>query len=116
MRQLEEENLRLKRLAADLSPDKSMLQDVLAGKCGPGGYMQVVSALSSPGHGISVVQGHCGVLLRQDVTRMPERERVRVSGGCTVQNLDLSHTCLTRANSTLGRVTPSKFTEKSPVT
>jgi putative transposase len=30
MRQLEEENLRLKRLVADLSLDKAMLQDVLA--------------------------------------------------------------------------------------
>ncbi len=32
MRQLEEENLRLKKLVADLSPDKTMLQDVLAKK------------------------------------------------------------------------------------
>ncbi|WP_245001441.1 transposase [Pantoea dispersa] len=32
MRQLEEENLRLKRLVADLSPDKAMLQDVLVKK------------------------------------------------------------------------------------
>lgn len=32
MRQLEEENLRLKKLVADLSLDKSMLQDVLAKK------------------------------------------------------------------------------------
>ena len=32
MRQLEEENLRLKKLVADLSPDKAMLQDVLAKK------------------------------------------------------------------------------------
>lgn len=30
MRQLEEENLRLKKLVADLSLDKAMLQDVLA--------------------------------------------------------------------------------------
>lgn len=33
MRQLEEENLRLKRLVADLSLDKAMLQDVLAKQC-----------------------------------------------------------------------------------
>lgn len=32
MRQLEEENLRLKTLVADLSLDKAMLQDVLAKK------------------------------------------------------------------------------------
>lgn len=32
MRQLEEENLRLKKLIADLSLDKAMLQDVLAKK------------------------------------------------------------------------------------
>lgn len=32
MRQSEEENLRLKKLVADLSPDKTMLQDVLAKK------------------------------------------------------------------------------------
>ncbi len=32
MRQLEEENLRLKRLVSDLSLDKAMLQDVLAKK------------------------------------------------------------------------------------
>lgn len=32
MRQLEEENLRLKRLVVDLSLDKTMLQDVLAKK------------------------------------------------------------------------------------
>ena len=32
MRQLEEENLRLKKLVADLSLDKAMLQDVLAKK------------------------------------------------------------------------------------
>lgn len=32
MRQLEEENLRLERLVADLSLDKAMLQDVLAKK------------------------------------------------------------------------------------
>ncbi|EKB82517.1 TPA: transposase [Klebsiella pneumoniae] len=32
MRQLEEENLRLKKMAADLSLDKTMLQDVLAKK------------------------------------------------------------------------------------
>ena len=32
LRQLEEENLRLKRLVADLSPDKAMLQDMLAKK------------------------------------------------------------------------------------
>lgn len=32
MRQLEEENLRLKKRVADLSPDKAMLQDVLAKK------------------------------------------------------------------------------------
>jgi putative transposase len=32
MKQLEEENHRLKRLVADLSLDKSMLQDVLAKK------------------------------------------------------------------------------------
>jgi len=32
MRQLQEENLRLKRLAADLSLAKAMLQDVLAKK------------------------------------------------------------------------------------
>lgn len=32
MRQPEEENLRLKKLVADLSPDKAMLQDVLAKK------------------------------------------------------------------------------------
>jgi putative transposase len=32
MRQLEEENLRLKRLVADLSLDRAMLQDVLAKK------------------------------------------------------------------------------------
>jgi len=32
IRQLEEENLRLKKLVADLSPDKAMLQDVLAKK------------------------------------------------------------------------------------
>jgi len=29
---LEEENLQLKKLVADLSPDKAMLQDVLAKK------------------------------------------------------------------------------------
>jgi len=33
MRQLEEENLRLKKLVADLSLDKAMLQDLLAKKC-----------------------------------------------------------------------------------
>lgn len=32
MRQLEEENLRLKKLVADLSLDKTMLQGVLAKK------------------------------------------------------------------------------------
>ena len=32
MRQLEEENLRLKKLVADLSLDKALLQDVLAKK------------------------------------------------------------------------------------
>jgi putative transposase len=32
MWQLEEENLWLKRLVADLSPDKAMLQDVMAKK------------------------------------------------------------------------------------
>jgi putative transposase len=32
MRQLKEENLRLKKLVADLSLDKTMLQDVLAKK------------------------------------------------------------------------------------
>ena len=32
LRQLEEENTKLKRLVADLSLDKSMLQDVLARK------------------------------------------------------------------------------------
>ena len=32
LRQLKEENLKLKRLVADLSLDKSMLQDVLAKK------------------------------------------------------------------------------------
>lgn len=32
MQQLEEENLRLKKLVADLSLDKTMLQDVLANK------------------------------------------------------------------------------------
>ncbi|CAI0994620.1 Transposase [Serratia fonticola] len=32
MRQLEEENLRLKKLVADLNLDKAMLQDVLAKK------------------------------------------------------------------------------------
>lgn len=32
MRQLEEENLRLKKLVADLNLDKAMLQDVLARK------------------------------------------------------------------------------------
>lgn len=32
MRQFEEENLRLKKLVADLSLDKAMLQDVLAKK------------------------------------------------------------------------------------
>ncbi|OWS76107.1 hypothetical protein CBW22_06410 [Pantoea sp. VS1] len=32
MRQPEEENLRLKKLVADLSPGKAMLQDVLAKK------------------------------------------------------------------------------------
>jgi putative transposase len=32
MRQVEEENLRLKKLVADLSLDKAMLQDVLAKK------------------------------------------------------------------------------------
>jgi putative transposase len=32
LRQLEEENLKLKRLVADLSLDKSMLQNVLAKK------------------------------------------------------------------------------------
>lgn len=32
MRQLEEENAKLKRLAADLSLDKAMLQDVLQGE------------------------------------------------------------------------------------
>ncbi|VUS49362.1 hypothetical protein SB6407_01969 [Klebsiella pasteurii] len=32
MRQLEEENLSLKKLVADLSLDKTMLQDVLAKK------------------------------------------------------------------------------------
>jgi len=32
MRQPEEENLRLKKRVADLSPDKAMLQDVLAKK------------------------------------------------------------------------------------
>lgn len=32
MRQLEEENMRLKKLVADLSLDKAMLQDVLAKK------------------------------------------------------------------------------------
>ena len=32
MRQLEEENLEMKRLVADLSLDKTMLQDVLAKK------------------------------------------------------------------------------------
>jgi putative transposase len=32
LRQLEEENLKLKRLVADLSLDKAMLQDVLAKK------------------------------------------------------------------------------------
>ena len=32
MRQLEEENLKLKRLVADLSLDKAMLQEVLAKK------------------------------------------------------------------------------------
>ncbi len=32
MRQLEEENLRLKKLVADLSLDKAMLQDMLAKK------------------------------------------------------------------------------------
>ena len=32
MRQLEEENAKLKRIVADLSLDKAMLQDVLAKK------------------------------------------------------------------------------------
>lgn len=32
IRQLEEKNLRLKKLVADLSPDKALLQDVLAKK------------------------------------------------------------------------------------
>ena len=32
LRQLEDENLKLKRLVADLSLDKAMLQDVLAKK------------------------------------------------------------------------------------
>ncbi|CAL4869985.1 IS3 family transposase ISMsi3 (plasmid) [Asticcacaulis sp. MM231] len=32
MRQLEEENVKLKRIVADLSLDKAMLQDVLANK------------------------------------------------------------------------------------
>ncbi len=32
MRQLEEENLRLKKVVADLNSDKAMLQDVLAKK------------------------------------------------------------------------------------
>jgi len=32
LRQLEEENMKLKRLVADLSLDKAMLQDVLAKK------------------------------------------------------------------------------------
>lgn len=32
LRQIEEENAKLKRLVADLSPDKAMLQDVLAKK------------------------------------------------------------------------------------
>ena len=32
MRQLEEENLRLKKLVVDLSLDKAMLQDMLAKK------------------------------------------------------------------------------------
>lgn len=36
MRQLEEENLRLKKLVADLSLDKAMLQDVLACASGSG--------------------------------------------------------------------------------
>lgn len=36
MRQLEEENLRLKRLVADLSLDKAMLQDVLAKRADAG--------------------------------------------------------------------------------
>lgn len=35
LRQLEEENAKLKRLVADLSLDKAMLQDVLSKNCSP---------------------------------------------------------------------------------
>lgn len=48
MRQLEEENLRLKKLVADLSLDKAMLQDVLAKRADAGTPARVGQGLTDP--------------------------------------------------------------------
>lgn len=47
MRQLEEENLRLKKLVADLSLDKAMLQDVLAKRTDAGAWPGPAGTLRS---------------------------------------------------------------------
>lgn len=44
--------------------------------------------------GITDGQCHSGVVQWQAATGMSERERVHVSGGCTVQNEGLAHTLL----------------------
>lgn len=48
MRQLEEENLRLKRLVADLSLDKAMLQDVLGKRADAGTSARMGQGFASP--------------------------------------------------------------------
>lgn len=48
MQQLEQENLRLKKLVADLSLDKAMLQDVLAKKNYAGTPARMGQGLTGP--------------------------------------------------------------------
>jgi len=73
MRQLEEENQKLKRLVADLSLDKVMIQEVLAKKCGawpiardrPLGAKSLVLAGGRPGTGsLGAVDAGCPLLAR----------------------------------------------------
>ena len=109
MLQLEEENLRLKKLVADLSLDKAMLQDVLDRWVYERGIPIAFSRPGTPTDS-ATVESFNGRLrqecLNENGFMFLEDAR------CKIEDWRI-HYNQRRPHSTLGWITPSEFAEKS---
>jgi putative transposase len=70
LRQLEEENSQLKKIVADLSLDKQMLQDILKGKTWCSSYWMITGSRFTGHVSWLCFKGRCGILgQRQEMTK-----------------------------------------------